>query len=154
MDDITRMGEIAEKRRREYQEYQPVFWRKAADSRRKHAGHLQQMIRNPEMIVLVAEVDEVIRGYLVGMLVPPPPVYAPGGPTCLIDDFAVATPEEWDTIGADLLQACAVEARMRGAVQTVVVCAHKDHARRAMLGAGGFEIASEWHVRSLAEGGP
>lgn len=39
--------------------------------------------------------------------------------------------------------------KARDAVQTVVVCAHLDEAKRVMLAEKGFTIASEWYVRDI-----
>lgn len=83
------------------------------------------------------------------MIVAAPPVYDPGGPTCLIDDFAVAVPEQWPTVGVDLLGALRRTARERGAAQVVVVCGHLDGPKRTALEHSGLSIASEWWVAPL-----
>jgi hypothetical protein len=48
--------------------------------------------KRDHVIVLVACDAGAICGYLVGVLVPSPPVYDPGGDTYLIDSFAVPEP--------------------------------------------------------------
>jgi hypothetical protein len=81
------------------------------------------------------------------MLVPAPPVYDPGGLTCLVDDFMVATPDLSASVGAALLDKAIEHARPRGAVQTVVVCGPHDTPKRAMLIDAGHVVASEWHTK-------
>ena len=49
--------------------------------------------------------------------------------------------------GRELLAAARQAAEERGAVQTVVVCGHRDEAKRRMLAGEGFSLASEWYVR-------
>jgi len=86
---------------------------------------------------------------VIATVVEAPPVYDPGGLTCLVDDFVVADPREWETIGATLLSEANRQARERGAVQAVIVCGHQDQPKRAMLAAGGFSVASEWYVKEI-----
>jgi hypothetical protein len=82
-------------------------------------------------------------------LTPAPPVYDPGGPTCLIYDFTVASSDLWLAVGLDLVRAVSDAARERGAVQVLVTTAFQDTAKRAALQAGGLGIASEWWTRPL-----
>ncbi len=78
-----------------------------------------------------------------------PPVYDPGGFTCLVDDFVVQRPEDWPTIGASLLHKVNQHAKDQGAVQTVVVCRRLDEAKRAALASLGLTVVSEWSVAEL-----
>jgi hypothetical protein len=43
-------------------------------------------------------------GFLIATLIPAPPVYDPGGRTCLIDDFVVIPAANWLTTGVELLR--------------------------------------------------
>jgi GNAT superfamily N-acetyltransferase len=76
-----------------------------------------------------------------------PPVYAPGAPICLIDDFCVDPANAWASIGGALLDAAIEEGRRRGAPLTSIVAAHLDAPKRAFLASRGFAVTSEWHVR-------
>jgi GNAT superfamily N-acetyltransferase len=147
------MVDLSEQKRREYQAYQPRFWRKAADSREKQLPFFERLIENDRVIALVHELSGSIDGFVIASLMDAPPVYDPGGMTCLIDDFVVAAAGNWTTVGEALLAAANQEAKARGAVQTVVVCGHRDGPKRAMLAEGGFSIASEWYVREIGESG-
>lgn len=89
---------------------------------------------------------------MLAQLVPAPPVYDPGGLTCSIDDFAVADPDLWASVGVDLLREVQRAAGQRGAAQVVVVCGHQDHAKRAALDNCALTIASEWWVKALPDG--
>ncbi|HEU0239325.1 MAG TPA: hypothetical protein VFR11_08625 [Micromonosporaceae bacterium] len=144
--DIASITTLATKRREQYARYQPVFWRPAADAQDKHHPHLASLIANGEVISLVSEEAGQVTGYLIATLLPAPPVYDPGGLTCQIDDFAVATESNWQTAGVRLLHAGLAEAARRGAVQAVVVTGHLDQAKRQALRACGLEVASEWWV--------
>jgi hypothetical protein len=53
-------------------------------------------------------------GFVIGALTLPPPVSHPGGPVCMVDDFAVAAPEAWHAAGAALLRAITQEAQGGG----------------------------------------
>lgn len=88
---------------------------------------------------------------MLAQLVPAPPVYDPGGLTCSIDDFAVADPDLWASVGVDLLREVQREAGQCGAAQVVVVCGHQDHAKRAAPDNCALTIASEWWVKALPD---
>lgn len=147
--DVPTMVELAEQRHIQYQQYQPTFWRKAADSREKHTPFLSKLVQDERVVALVSERNGVVDGFLIATLVPAPPVYDTGGMTCSIDDFWVADGLDWKQSGKALLDEAMREMKARGAVQTVVVCAHLDESKRVMLAEEGFTIASEWYVRDI-----
>src|SRR5215510_14242084 len=127
--DIPHMVAIAETKRVEYEGYSPIFWRKAPDSSPKQELFFQRLLTSPDVIALVAEVDTTLSGFIISAITIAPPVYNPGGPVCIIDDFAVAKPQDWDSVGAELLAAVEHEAKARGAVLSVVVCPQRDQAK-------------------------
>lgn len=147
--DIPRMVAILETKRIEYEGYSPIFWRKASDSAAKQEVYFQRLLNRTEIIALVAEAGDALSGFVIGAITPAPPVYNPGGSVCIVDDFAVADPEDWESVGATLLAAVEREAKARGAVLSVVVCAQRDQAKREMLQHAGSTVASEWHVKPL-----
>ena len=148
VDDVAAMVALSEQKRLEYQQLQPHFWRKAADSRERQTPYFARLVGSESCIALVLTRDNLMDGFIMGLLIEAPPVYDPGGLTCVVDDFVVADANDWQIAGAALLDEVGREARARGAVQTVVVCAHLDQPKRAMLlQQAGFSIASEWHVR-------
>ncbi len=146
-DDVPAMVELAQQRRVLHQNYQPRFWRNAADSREKHAPFLSKLVQHERAIALVSESNNTVNGFVIATLVPAPPVYDVGGLTCSIDDFCVVDGLDWERTGKALLDEVMKQAKVRGAVQTVVVCAHLDEAKRTMLANEGFTIASEWYVK-------
>ncbi len=148
-DDVPPMVELAQQRRIQHQNYQPHFWRNAIDSREKHAPFLSKLVQHERAIALVSEWNNTINGFVIATLVPAPPVYDVGGLTCSIDDFYVVNGLDWEHTGKALLDEAVKEAKKRGAVQTVVVCAHLDETKRKMLANEGFTIASEWYVRDI-----
>jgi hypothetical protein len=147
--DVPRIVDLSERKRTEYQEYQPRFWRKAADSREKQIPYVTGLLERENVIALVHERGGIIDGFVIATVVEAPPVYEPGGKTCLIDDFAVGEPEDWPIAGAALLAEANRRAKALGAVQTVVVCGHRDAPKREMLAAAELTIASEWYVREI-----
>ena len=148
-DDIPQMIELAEERSRLYETYQPRFWRPSASARSAQAALFKTLIQNTsKSIVLVCENAGVFRGFIIANLIEAPPVYAPGGRTCLIDDFAV-TEDDWNQAGRLLMREAHYLAKVAGAVQGVVVCGHLDQAKRNFLRSAGLSIASEWFVKDL-----
>ena len=153
-DDLEPIVALADDRRTQYAEYQPVFWRPTPDAAARQRPYLESLIADVTVITLVAISDETLVGFVIGHLVPAPAVYNPGGPTCTIDDFACDQPASWATVGVDLLSAVRQEARQRGAAQLVVVCGHLDQAKRTALENCRLTIASEWWVAPLAPNQP
>jgi len=77
---------------------------------------------------------------LRAVLVLAPPVYDPGGPVCLIEDWQ----------GSEGLLAEAEQTAVaKGAVLTRVICAHDDQDRAELLVRRGYSIASEWYTTRL-----
>ncbi len=148
-DDLPAILDIAEAKREEYQRYQPTFWRQAGDSRDQHEAFLRTLVDNENVIVRVRETHGVVDGFIIGNLLPAPPVYNPGGPICLVDDFATKAAEGWVAFGAALLNEVTTEAKRRGAVLAAVISGHLDQPKRAMLASAGYGVASEWHTKEL-----
>lgn len=147
--DVPPMVDLSEQKRIEYQRYQPTFWRKAEDSREKQIPFFASLMGSDRAIALVHERGGKIDGFIIALLQPAPPVYDPGGLTCIIDDFIVAEAKDWQTVGKRLLSEVIREAKRRGAVQVVVVCGRYDAPKRIMLASVGCSIASEWWVREI-----
>lgn len=148
-DDVAQMALLADVSRREYEPHAPVFQRPAPDALEVHRPWLAKLVDDPDVGTFVHEGDDgALDGFLVITVVPPPPVYDPGGQSSLIDDFAVS-PGRWVTAGAALLQLATDWAREHGAVQVVVVCGPHDAAKRELLQGAGLYVASEWFTKPL-----
>lgn len=147
--DVDALVRLAAVRRAQYETYQPVFWRPAADAAARQRPYLAGLIEDPAVIILVAVAGHDVVGFVIATVAPAPPVYDPGGLTCTVDDFTVADPRDWPTLGVDLLRAVGRAALERGAAQIVVVTARLDEAKRAVLAGSGLSVASEWWVRPL-----
>src|SRR4051794_6552086 len=97
--DLDAVVAIIESQRRQYQKFQPTFWHKAADSAATSKTFFTKLLVEPTSYFLVASEGGEILGFLIARTFPAPSVYAPGGDTWLIDDFAVAEPRHWLAIG-------------------------------------------------------
>ena len=148
-DDLPRLLELASQRRADYERAQPRFWLQSADAIERQRPYFARQLADERIIALAHESDGVIDGFIIAALIAAPPVYDPGGDTCLVDDFVVADPENWSTNGAALLAAARDRALALGAVQFVIIGGHHDTPKRAMLAASGHTIASEWWLSPL-----
>lgn len=106
--------------------------------------------RDKDTLFAVAGVADRVQGFVIARLVPSPPVYEPGGTTCLVDDFTVADVQMWPEVGPLLLDRARASAADHGAAQLVVVTAGRDDAKRAVLHAGDLTAASEWWVGAVS----
>lgn len=149
VSDLEPVLLIADRRRREYAEYQPRLWNPDPDAVAKQRTYFAELLDDPETLFAVATTPEGVQGFVIARLVPAPPVYNPGGPTCLVDDFTVDNPASWSDAGPLLLAAVRSWAGRRGAVQLVVVTAGADDAKRAVLDRADLSLASEWWVGSV-----
>lgn len=147
--DLEEILNLANARRLEYETHQPVFWRVAPDAIAQQRDYIANQIADEKVISLIATLGDELIGFIIGRLVPSPPVYNPGGLTCSIDDFVVKKNDLWETVGADLLDQVRKVAVSKGAVQVVAVCGHLDEPKRKALEKSSLTIASEWWVAPL-----
>ena len=147
--DVEGMVQLSEAFRGRLASYSPVFWRQASDALNRQTAWFTMLLPLDDTIALVDEEQRRLSGFVIGRLTAAPPVYAPGGPVCVVDDFCVAAETDWPTVGLALLAAVEARARARGAPLSVVVCAHRDEPKRTFLAAHGFATTTEWHVRAL-----
>jgi hypothetical protein len=116
----------------------------------RQRAYFTSILDDDRTLVLTATEDDADwHGFAIGRLVPVPPVYDPGGVSCVVDDFAVTDPDEWLTVGPLLLDALHSWAASCGPAQMIVVNAHLDEPKRAALQSRGLTLASEWWVGSV-----
>lgn len=147
--DISTLVALSEQKRLQYQEYQPIFWRKAEDSRTKQHAYFERLLAQENTLIMLHEDGSSIDGFVIAPIVKAPPVYDPQGLVCTIDDYCVASGDLWQGVGQLLLNEVKQEAKRRNCVLVVVVCGHQDTPKRHMLISSGFTIASEWYVQEL-----
>lgn len=144
--DVPQMIALAAEKREEYEEFAPTFWHRAQDAAEKQTAFFQAQLTRANTLCLVCENAGHLEGFLIAGIVTAPPVYDPGSLVCMVDDYTVAHPAQWATVGKQLLEEAQRLARCQGADLTVVVCGHRDESKRRMLEAMGLYIASEWYV--------
>lgn len=147
--DIPRMVELSEAKRAGHAQHSPVFWRKAGNSAQVQRGFFATLLEQPDWLLLVHEHDGAVDGFIIGRLMPAPPVYDPGGNACLVDDFVVADDGLWGSSGVSLHQALEARARQAGAVVSITVSGAHDGPKRAALLGLGAQLASEWYVHAI-----
>jgi GNAT superfamily N-acetyltransferase len=147
--DITAAVELVERSRRQFQKYQPTLWRKAANSAAATEPFFTRLLGEPDTLFLVAVEGSRLEGFLIARKFPAPPVFDPGGDTWLIDDFSVAEPHLWLSVGEALLSHATTLIHEHGGVQIVVVSADRDLAKTEMLRRSDLSIASNWWTKPL-----
>lgn len=145
-DDVPAIAALAARTREQYQQYERQFWRISADADEVHPLWLAHLVDDEGTVALVADDDDGdFAGYAFGTVTFVPPVFDPGA-TATVDDFAVRDDALWPTLGADLLTEAKRRLAEKKVVQIVVVCGHRDTAKRAMLQQLDLSLASEWYV--------
>jgi hypothetical protein len=102
-----------------------------------------------DYVLLVAESNEQLIGFIIGRVVTAPAVYNPGGLTLMIDDFCVSAPRWWNTAGEKLVSELKRFVNNKNIAQILIVCGAHDITKREFLKRIGLTIASEWYVGEL-----
>ena len=148
--DIPAMVAILETKRIEYQGYEPVFWNKAANSAEIQTGFFTYLLdQQDKTTMFAAEIAGKLAGFLIATLTPAPPIVDPGGPTATIDDFHVAHPEYWESVGEALIEHAMAYGRNQGWRQAIVVCPHQERAKAGFLADKDLSLTTEWWTKTL-----
>lgn len=142
--DVPTMVAMLEERRRHYEVYEPIFWKKAANSVQLSEFYFTHLLTQPTHWLLVAERNGDIEGFLIAFDTPAPPVVDPGGPTFTIDDYCVRHADLWEEVGGKLIDEVLTLARAEGWRQIVVVCPHKDRNKSDFLANRELSLTTEW----------
>lgn len=142
--DLPAMVALIERRRVQYEKYEPVFWKKAVDSAEKTEPFFKSLLTNERATTLVAYDGENLVGFLIAINTPAPPVYEPGGTTILVDDFCVADASLWPSVGRALLDRLETIGREAGWRQYVVVSGKADQEKSEFLASTRLSLASTW----------
>jgi GNAT superfamily N-acetyltransferase len=143
VDDVPAMVEMIERRRLRYQSYQPVFWKKAADSAEASRTWFAHMIA-AGVVAFTAVEGGKVAGFVFANETPSPPIVDPGGKTVTLDDYCVADESRWPDIGRALLEAVKTAGPEHGWRQIVVISAEADIPKSRFLKENGLSIASTW----------
>jgi GNAT superfamily N-acetyltransferase len=143
------MVALVETQRVQLERLQPLFWRKAPGSAATSRAWFGHLLQQPETVAFVAEGDGRLQGVIFARRTPAPPVYAPGE-TWTTDDFCVAEPAFWATVGRALLDTVAAHGRSAGWAQLIVVGVAGFPEQAAMLADAGIRVASTWGSMALA----
>src|SRR5947209_2443328 len=63
--DVPAMVALSEQKRRQYQEYQPTFWRVAADAKEKQFPFFERLLGDERAIILVHEREGAVDGFVI-----------------------------------------------------------------------------------------
>src|SRR3954469_4413918 len=147
--DLDAVVAIIEGQRKQYQKFQPTLWHKAADSAASSRTFFSTLVAEPQAYFLVATEGRQILGFLIARKFAAAPVFASGGDTYLIDEFAMSEPRHWLGIGEALLSHVSTLLHEHGAAQIVAICADRDLAKAEVLRRSDLTIASNWWTKPL-----
>jgi hypothetical protein len=134
-DDADWAADLMVGRRREYEDYSPVFWRPAAHARAVHVRFLRRQIANPATVALRSP-----RGFLIAQLRPA---------EAFVDDFALDPAGTWAEDGAELLLAAWARVGTTDVTALRVVTARADEPKSALLWSLGLRLVEQWWVHEL-----
>lgn len=148
-DDLPALLRLAEERRGQYARYQPQFWRASPQAGEFQQQLFSQLFADPGVLALVHETAGTVDGFLIAVLMPPPPIYAPEGPLCSVEDLWVAGDKDWEGAGRALLDAAMEAGQASGAKHMVVVCAQQSAGERALLSSSSYAVVSEQWIANI-----
>lgn len=135
--DIPAIADLAQDQRIRQAGWEPEFWAMAPNAREVHPVFLRATVEQGRTLALVAETGGQLQGYVIAT---PGPTIPGRPPTWTVDDFGVAAPRSWSTVGPALLAAVAARARREGVDRIVTPCPTADRARRLALEAAGLDL--------------
>jgi len=118
------------------------FWNPSALAVPMTQALLAHLVDQAETF-LVAERDG-IDGFLIATPIASPPVYDPGGPCVLVDDFCVRDDGLWAEVGGALLDAAWQGWRRRGVARVISVSPEADLIKTAFYQTRGLAPTSRW----------
>lgn len=135
--DLPAVVDMLERKRDLLATFEPRLWKRAAGSGEASNAYFSGLLSTDDNVFLVAEDGDRILGFILATPMRVPPVYD-AGPTAMIDDYEVAAPELWPTVGASLLAAARQRLARRGIVQFMCIGAQQDSGKLQMLASAGL----------------
>ncbi len=149
-NDVPDMVKLSYDKRRTYEKAQPQFWRYAGSKAEEiQKKWFEELILQDDYIVLIAEIEYNIVGFVIGRIIKSPEVYDPGGLTLMIDDFCVEVPIKWQSVGYKLIDELKQLAKIKNIVQILVVCGTHDKSKKNFLKNINLICTSEWYVGKI-----
>ncbi|HEV7276411.1 MAG TPA: N-acetyltransferase [Devosiaceae bacterium] len=135
--DLPAVINMLERKRDLLATFEPRLWKRAAGSAESTHSYLSGLLTADDNVFLVTDDGDRILGFLLATPIRVPPVYD-AGPTAMIDDFEVAAPELWPTVGAALMTAARQRLAQRGIVQFMCISVQRDSGKLQMLADAGL----------------
>jgi len=148
--DVPAMTQLIARKRTVLESFEPVMWRPSEAAAQMTPAFFTHQLTQPNAVVRIAESGGRFLGFIIAAIQDAPPVFAPGGKTVIVDDFAVDEDAEADEAASSLLEAVMSEGRARGAVQIIVIAAARDARAARWLEARKLHVASQWWTRTLS----
>ena len=133
--DFDWAADLMDRRRQQYAQYSPVFWRPAKDVAAGHADFLRATCARPGAVALRTD-----GGFAMS---------TGNDGRCFVDDFAVEDADLWATEGRELLLAVWAAARSDDQRTLRAVTARRDEPKRDLLAGLGLEVAARWWIKEL-----
>ncbi len=147
--DLAQMVALITEERKDLTARQPVFWRPAQDAPAATKKYFQYLLRQQTTFGFVAEEDGKVVGFAIGYDMTPPPVYDPGGPTVMIDDWVVPPRDDRAHVLGALYHAVEGAARSAGAKQVVCVAVTHDADKQKFLKTHDLANVAAWWAKPL-----
>ncbi|MFM5918009.1 MAG: N-acetyltransferase family protein [Novosphingobium sp.] len=149
--DVAEIAEILGAKRKSYEAWQPVFWKRAKHQHLLTLIYIHLQVYFPRGAFLVCERQGEVAGFLLASTIKAPPVFDPGGRSILVDDFCVRDPDDWPTIGTALFDELQAIASAKSWRQVIAVCAEQDRPKAVFLKGVGLSTASIWCVGTFGQ---
>ncbi len=147
--DVPAMVLLSHEKRMNYEKTQPQLWRHAEGAEEAQTKWFSELMEQEDHILLIAESENTIVGFVIGGIIKAPEVYDPSGLTLMVDDFCVSSTGHWQSVGNKLLVELQRLAKTEGATQILVVCGAHDEPKRQFMKDARLTIASEWYVGEI-----
>lgn len=143
--DVDGIVELSRRSRAQLERYEPMFWRRHPDAEVRQRAWFGVLVSDPQHLVAVDDADGQIRGFVIARAADAPPVYDPGGRTCIVDDLVWHS----DIAAHALLDRVTAWAAEQGCVQLIVVTAAAHDERKRVLAQRRMHTVSEWWATAI-----
>jgi len=143
VENLEQVVSLLERKHQELHAWEPNFWRKSSNSAAMSQAFLGSIISDSNVVLLIAEQDDSVVGYLHFKPTFVPPVYHPKGTTWMVDHFVAPKSRRLD-VGTALLKELQAKTVENQDGQLIFPVPVKDEEAGRFCEANGLNPTTTW----------
>ncbi len=147
--DLPEMVALITEERKDLAARRPVYWRPSDTAQEMTNAFFDHLLGQASTRAFVATEGDQLLGFVIATDTAPP-VFAPGGPSYLVDDWVVLPRPDRLAILEALFEAVEEAALAAGAAQVVCVAVLHDADKHEILARKGLDNVCTWATKPLS----